>query len=325
MFKKTIVPRKPNTYSSFPTFSEYKNEIYLFFRQGKTSKQFVHGYEGTVNVLTFDKQLFINLLKSDEPVSFQEMGKEQKIFSNTEENELDSIVSKLEDNLYTLVTRLYLPRQLNMPHISVAASPHFETREPIKVDALSWHVLYGKGFKTKEGYIFPAYGSLKKEPGERPFLLQTDDFKNWSVLATMPLSEAYILNESSVVFQNNRYIMYMRSNKKPFAIWKAESVDLKTWTKPEKIIDKAHAPMAIVHQNDIYLSYRDLSNEQFHATSYIINEDESTKIILDKYEGNLYDGGYSDLGIIDNHLLITYYSGNEEKEPDIKATLLPLK
>lgn len=324
LYKKTIIPRSDHTYSSFPTYTEYENKIYLFYRQGKTSEQFVHGYEGKVKMLTFEKTELISSMKSEQKIDFQKLGKEQTIFSNTEKNELDSIVTKLGENLYSLVTRLYLPRQLNQPHISISTTPHFESRQPINIEETSWHALYGKGFTSNEGYIFPAYGSLKKERGERPFLLQTDDFKTWKVLSAIPLSEDYILNESSVIYYNDHYIMYMRDNKKPFAIWKSESADLKTWTKPEKIIDKAHAPMAIVHNETVHLSYRDLSNEQYHASSYMMNENEDKKMILDRYTGSLYDGGYTDIGIVNNHLFITYYSGNEKAEPNIKATLLPL-
>lgn len=325
MYKKTIIPRQQQTYSSFPTFITHGDDLYLFYRQGKTDKTFVHGYKGIVNCWKISKKRLIDAFNSDQSIIFDK-GLHTTIFENRELNELDSIVSKLDDNFYSLVTRMYLPRKLNQPYISFSSTPNFKERKKIKVPGTQWLVLYGKGLKTNEGYVFPAYGSLKKEPGERVILIQTDDLgDSWSILSYLPLNrKEYILNESSIVYDGKQYSIFMRSNKLPFAIWYSQSKDLKEWTTPQKLVDKGHAPMAIMQNERMIMSYRDLSIKNQHATSIMNPFTDESITRLDTYIGNLYDGGYSDLGIIDNHLFVTYYSGNQMAEPYIKGTLIPL-
>lgn len=322
MIKKTIIPRKLNTYSSFPTFTTDEDNFYLYYRQSNSSSSFVHGLKGVVKCWKLSKKRLIGSFSSNDDIIFDE-GLDQSVFQNKEQNELDSIVSRLESKLYTLVTRLYTPNIVLQSYISVSTTPIFNEREKIIVPNTEWFVLYGKAIKAKEGYIFPAYGSITKEPGERALLLQTDDFKKWSILSYQPLSSEYILNESSIVFDNEKYFTFMRSNKFPFSIWYATSIDLKNWSAPEKIIDKAHAPMATYYNDRVIVSYRDLEIKTRHYTSIIEPfTAKKTKLQLDEYVGSLYDGGYSDIGIIDNKLFAVYYLGNQTKEPYIKGALL---
>ncbi|MEN1760767.1 hypothetical protein [Anoxynatronum sibiricum] len=46
--------------------------------------------------------------------------------------------------------------------------------------------------------------------------------------------------------------------------------------------------------------------------------------LLAFYSGSPYDGGYSDL-VVDNHLLVVCYDGNEAGEPGIDGALISLK
>lgn len=323
MKQKIIIPRQKNLYSSFPTMTTDDKNLYIFYRQAKTDEDFVHGYYGKVNCFKIEQQAFLEAMRSDKQTIFS-LGKHETVFSSTKQNEIDAIVSKLDKNLYTLVTRQYLPKKLNQPYLSVSNSPTFNERKAIQHPDLQWFVLYGKALKSTEGYIFPAYGSSKSEPGQRPFLLQTDDFTTWSILSTLPLNEDYILNESSIVFHDGLYTIFMRDNKLPFGIWHAESKDLKQWTKPTKLITHAHAPITLLHNGKLFLTYRDLSVNKKWLTSLIEPFTSKQKIILDQYEGNPYDGGYSDLIVIKDQLICVYYSGNEDGEPEIKCSILNL-
>lgn len=323
MKQKIIIPRQNNLYSSFPTMTTDDKNLYIFYRRAKTDEDFVHGYYGKVNVFKIERQTFLKAMQSDEPMIFSH-GEHETVFSSTKQNEIDAIVSKLDKNLYSLVTRQYLPKKLNQPYISVSDSLSFSDRKAIQHPNIQWFVLYGKAFKSNDGYIFPAYGSLTSEPGQRPFLLQTDDFTSWSILSTLPLNEDYILNESSIVFHDGLYTIFMRDNKLPFRIWTAESSDLKQWTKPAKLMTHAHAPMTLLHNNKLFLTFRDLSINKKWSTSLIEPFSSKKKIILDRYEGNPYDGGYSDLLVMDEQLICAYYSGNEDGEPEIKCSMINL-
>ncbi|WLR50561.1 sialidase family protein [Bacillus tianshenii] len=321
MKKKTIIPRKPFTYSSFPTITMHNDDVFLYYRQGRTSRSFVHGYEGSVKRWKINKNRLIENFENDRLI-VHDRGYETTTFENRNENELDAIVSKLDDNLYSLVTRCYLPRKLNQPYVSISTTPEFDKRTPVKVPEVQWCVLYGKAFSSEHGYVFPAYGSLRNEPGERAFLLVTEDGKHWSVLSALPLNpKEYILNESSVTCDGEQYTIYMRSNKFPFAIWKSHSDDLIEWTLPERAIEKAQAPMAITYQHNTYVTYRDFSISHRWATSLKVND--NSPIRLEEYVGNPYDGGYSDLIMLnDKQLFVTYYNGNQAAEPFIRGALL---
>ncbi|MFD1736763.1 hypothetical protein ACFSCX_09305 [Bacillus salitolerans] len=325
MIKKTIIPRKQNTYSSFPTLTTFEDQIFLFYRQGTSYKRQMHGLRGRVNSWSIKKEILTNLFNTQHHTIYNK-GYERTVFQSNGQNELDSIVSKINNNLYSLTTRIWEPQKINQSYISISSSPHFTNRLEVNVPELQWFVFYGKAFSSEHGYIFPAYGSIHKEPGERPFLLSTNDFINWRILSTIELNKKYILNESSILYHNEKYHIFMRDNVFPFAIWHSTSKNLINWSVPVKKIPYAHAPMGISHQDKVYLSYRDLSIANKHATSIIDPFSSNVKPIrVDEYIGNLYDGGYSDLLVIDNSILSVHYSGNTFAEPYIKTCLVPLE
>jgi len=73
--------------------------------------------------------------------------------------------------------------------------------------------------------------------------------------------------------------------------------------------------------NDIYLTFRDLISEKKTGIS-LISTSKLYKTLIDLYEGSPYDGGYSDIGIINGDLFIIYYMGNKKGEPYIKCCRL---
>ena len=106
MEQKIIIPRQKSLYSSFPTMTSDNKNLYIFYRQAKTDEDFVHGYYGKVNSLKIDQQALLDAMQSDQDKIFS-LGEHKTVFSSTMQNEIDAIVSKLDKNLYTLVTRQY--------------------------------------------------------------------------------------------------------------------------------------------------------------------------------------------------------------------------
>ncbi|ABZ84317.1 hypothetical protein HM1_1747 [Heliomicrobium modesticaldum Ice1] len=343
--RRTLVPRQRNIYSAFPTFTEYRDRIYIFYRQGVTSARQCHGVDGTVRCLQLDKGEFLERMHHETEEGFLDAGEEEVVFRS--ENEIDAIVSRLDEDLFTLCTRIYMRGRICSAFISVADEPRFSKRRAVELKGVEWIVFYGKAVKSPAGFIFPAYGILKGEEFTRPLVIVTDDFEHWDLLAYLPSGiDGAILNESTVVFDGNRYRMFSRQDSSPFGIWLAESEDLQRWSTPCRILSRAHAPMAVTLPGGIALTYRELlskeksavalrflrsgeslGRETDHADGFSVDGDCPDELALsltiDYYEGNPYDGGYTDLGLVDDDLVIVYYHGNEEGEPSIRAAALP--
>lgn len=324
--RKTVIPRREKTYSSFPTLATNGDHVYVFFRQGRTSNRQCHGLDGVVKSFRIKKHILFQALRDDQVESLYQLGWETTIFGSEGENEIDSIVSQPAENVYTLATRLYNPPQPLKSYISFSGTPCFQERREVRVKGVQWLVFYGKALRSPEGYVFPAYGALEGEEFSRPLLLVTGGGELWELLSCLPskLKGSIILNESSVAHDGERYVIFMRQDTPPYGIWYATSFDLQAWSEPRPLLEKAHAPMSLKVGDRIYLTFRDLSDPEVSAVSLLTPLDGGRKTVIDTYRGNLYDGGYTDLLAVDGHLLIVYYLGNERAEPEIRLAALPL-
>lgn len=324
--RKTVIPRRVNTYSSFPTLTAHGEFIYVFFRQGRTSNRQCHGVDGVVKCFEIEKEVLLRALGDDRVTGLFDLGRETTVFGSAGANEIDAIVSRPAENVYTLATRLYSHPQPPKSYISFSDTPRFQDRREVRVKGVRWLVFYGKAFRSPAGYVFPAYGVLEGEGFSRPLLLVTGNGKSWELLSYLPskLKGNIILNESSVVHDGERYVIFMRRDTPPYGIWYATSSDLQAWSEPQPLLDKAHAPMSLKVGDRIYLTFRDLSDPEASAVSLLTPLNGGRKTVIDTYHGDLYDGGYTDLLAMDGHLLIVYYLGNERAEPEIRLAALPL-
>ena len=76
--------------------------------------------------------------------------------------------------------------------------------------------------------------------------------------------------------------------------------------------------MAITFGDTLYLAYRDLLSANETGITLLDPATAETSLV-ERYRGNPYDGGYTDMAVIDGRLFIVYYEGNEEGEPFISA------
>ncbi len=321
MITKTLVPQINGTYSSFPTFTEHGGKIFVFYRQSAKSDIQCHGIHGKVKCFEIEKDLFLNMFRDDKEENLYAFGKDYTVFES--ENEMDAIVSRLDDNVYSLCTRKYIDKRPLETYISFSDTPNFKDRHEVKIKDIDWFAFYGKAFKWKQGYVYPAYGDLK---GERPLLLITDDFSSWELLSYLPGgSPGFALNESSIVFDGERYIIFMREDTEPllddmlpFGIWYSTSTDLQNWSTPKKLLPQAHAPMSVYKDGKIFLVFRELVSENSSAVTLMSPFLSLEKTRIETYKGSPYDGGYSDICFIDNRMFIVYYTGNESGEPYLR-------
>ncbi len=312
--KLTLIKSSKNTYNSFPTALLNQSKITVFFRQGTNKKNHPHGFYGKVLTFSIDFEEFLNCFSNCK----EDFSSRCKVVFEGD-NELDSIVSKLSDNLFSLGTREYIKGSQMKTFLSISDSLNFKDRMEIKIKGAQWIIFYGKPFKWEQGYVFPAYGPLKNDSRSRPLILITDDFSHWDILSHIE-SDTF-LNESSIVFNGENYSIFMRENISEFGIWESVSTNLQNWSKPEKLFSNAHAPMGFCFNNNKFITFRDILGEDKAAISlYGLKGNE--KISIDKYSGNIYDGGYSDHILINNKLFVFYYLGNENGEPEIKCAML---
>ncbi len=312
MIVRTIIEEDTQLYSSFPTMTIFNDALCIFYRQGINDKYNPHGFSGKVKSikipLGYLKEFFDNniTLKIEEKVVFDS------------ENELDAIVSKIDDRLYTLASRLFIKNKINQPFISVSDTCEFKDRVPVRIKNINLAAFYGKAFKSKHGYIFPAYGAIHNENFTRPLLIVSDDFKHFDLLSYLHSNLDLMLNESSIVKLNDSYIAFSRKDiYSSYAIFYSTSKDLTNWSDPQKLLDFALAPMATIANDTIYVSFRDVDNTNKIS---IFNVKTKEKKVIDTYSGSLFDGGYTDLANINNHLYVIYYTNN--KAPFIKMARL---
>ncbi len=316
----SLLPQREGVYASFPTFVEHNGKIYIYYREGKSSVYQVHGLFGKVKRMLFDKSDFIKILRGEHTDAPWNIADVKVVFS--EENELDAIVSKLEDNLYSICTRNFVAGKDNTCFVSFNSEPEFIERKPVRIKGLNLCAFYGKAFKSPYGYVFPAYGVLERDGLQRPVLLVTDT-ENWDILSILPtMVNGNRLNECSVAYHQGRWHIFIREDDPPYGIWHAESEDLINWSEPEKLFSKAHAPMAISFDGKLILGFRYLIDNHKKAVAYTYPFDESLIHIADVYYGNVFDGGYCDFMDIDGCLAMLYYWDSGSGFPEIKLKTL---
>ncbi len=317
LVKRVIIPRRYAAYPSFPTFVEHEGRLFVFYRQGEKSVGKCHGLNGKVCYLEFETEVFLRAFQSEPEADIARYGGEQVVFA--EGNEFDAIVSRLGDNLFSLATRSYDQHNIMHTFLSISDSPGFERRREITVPGVRWLAFYGKALACDTGFVFPAYGCVDAERTERPLLIHTDDFQRFDLLAALPTNiDDAVLNESSLVRTEDGFVMFMRDDTFPFGIWYSFSHDLVGWEKPTRLCFFAHAPMAITFGETLYLAYRDLLSANETGIT-LLDPAKAETSLVERYRGNPYDGGYTDMAVIDGRLFIIYYAGNEEGEPYIAA------
>ena len=315
-----LLPQREGIYASFPTFVEHNGRIYIYYREGKRSVYQVHGLFGKVKRMLFDKKDFLKILHGENTLPPWEVADIKTVFS--EENELDAIVSKIDDNLYSLCTRNCVMGKDNTCFVSFNNEPEFTERTPVKIKGLYLCAFYGKAFKSPYGYVFPAYGVLEKDGLQRPILLVTDT-KHWDILAILPtMLNGNRLNECSVAYYKGKWHIFIREDDPPYGIWHSESENLIDWSRPKKLFSKAHAPMSVSYNGRLILGFRYLIDSYKKAVAYTYPFDESLIHIADVYYGNTFDGGYCDLLDIDGSLVMLYYWDNNMGSPTIKCRTL---
>jgi hypothetical protein len=313
---RTLIPQLCKVYSSFPTFTEHRGKIFVFYRQALKNSERCHGFDGMVKCFEIETKVLLDAIRAPDCGDLHSYGQERLAFGSG--NEFDAIVSKLDKNLYSLATRSYLGKGTMKTYLSFSNEPFFKERTEIDVPGLEWLVFYGKAFRWEESFVFPAYGLPEGHHRTRPFLILTRDLSRFEVLSWLVTDTSLPpLNETSIIYDGERYQAFIRGGTVADGIWSSYSTDLVNWATPEEEIPNAHAPMAI-HRNGVnYLSYRDLSQSENTSISLKTLPDNIGEIV-DTYEGNPYDGGYSDIRFVDDKLFIVYYSGNTQGEPSIK-------
>lgn len=316
---KTLLPQQASRYASFPTALAWREHLYVYYRLGVTDEPFSHGNEGEVHKLTIPLHRFIEAFDFDRDLIG--CGRDDILFRHA--NEMDAIVSQQGESMFSLATRTFEKGMQGMrTYLTLAEQPHFPSRRQIILPQLSWLVFYGHGLQHDQDYIFPAYGGLQGDgPLMRPLLLATAEGEHFSLLGHLPASEQLMFNESSLVYFQDQYHIFMRRHGKPYGIWSSQSIDLVHWQKPRPLLEHAQAPMAMVYRGRLLLTYRHILGENRAAVG-LIEPFGKTRLVLDPYEGSIYDGGYADPLVINNRLFIFYYHGNPEGEPTIRCAEL---
>ncbi|MBF0605943.1 MAG: exo-alpha-sialidase [Magnetococcales bacterium] len=320
---RTVIARQNNVYSSFPTMVEHDGDVYIYYRQAKKSFYQCHGLYGRVRRLRVGKTALLNHFAEDTDIPIVETGQDICVFAG--ENELDSIVCRLRDDLFTLCSRVYVKGKIAVTYVSFADTPVFGNRYEVVVRGIKWLVFYGKPLSWELGYVFPAYGVLEGRTECAALVLYTTDFVSWTLLSHIQ-GNGIILNENSIVRYNDGYVMFIRQDNAPYGIWYAQSKDLRRWSEPVRLMEQAHAPMAIVRDNRCFLSFRRLYRDELSAVSVMLPFEDArggnTDTDIEIYEGDLFDGGYTDPVVIDNSLFVVYYVGNFCAEPSIRLARL---
>jgi len=313
---KTIVPRRKDSYASFPTFACDEDRLVLFYRAGRKGNPATHGSAGRVMRMVFDRDAFLRAMIDPDLEDLSGLAEAETIFAD--DNEMDAIVTRMEDGVWTLATRTFAGEVMTT-FMSMSASSDFSRRVAVRVPGVAWLVFFGKGMRVGDRYVFTAYGGLTEDRLYRPLLIETRDGEAFRLLAALPSPiDTVGLNECSLARDGNGYHLFMRQDTPPFGIWHARSPDLVTWTTPAPMIEHAHAPMALSHEGGVLLTFRRIISEDVAASALALPHD-GPAVDLERYEGNIYDGGYTDPGVVDGWLLVFYYQGNRWGEPAIRC------
>ena len=76
--------------------------------------------------------------------------------------------------------------------------------------------------------------------------------------------------------------------------------------------------MAVYRNNRIFLTFREFLDEDKAAVSLMSPFSDTGVLNIETYNGDPYDGGYTDICFIDDRMFIVYYTGNESGEPYLR-------
>ena len=301
--KIVISAKESGKYKAFPTIVKTEREFIVAYREGLIDNTKPHGRNGCVKIL-----------KSDNLKDWKEF---KTPFCD---NELDSIVSKADDELF-LTTRSYEYKKRNDVYISRFRSDELpRKRHKITIRDVEF-TAFGHIIKTDNGYASAAYGFVNNTAS--PIILLSNDAYNWKIKGLItPKGHSPILNETSIVKTKDKFFAVMRSMEPSYNLFSSFSYDLNDWSRPIKLNILGHAPM-IKQLTDGRLAFvfRDL-NDTLPGVGLAISENGKNwdRSILCHYEGNLYNGGYADFIEIERGLLfIVYYTCDKDNEPWIEA------
>jgi len=318
---KTIVPVRRDVYASFPTFACDAERVVVCYREARRGDPRTHGGAGRVKQLVFDREAFTRAMWSSEEL----VGTAEETTLFAKDNEMDAIVTRMPDGVWSLATRTFSPPDNRMTtYLSLSSEPGFASREPVRVPSVRWLVFFGKGFVHEGRYVFPAYGGLADDTGYRPLLVSTENGRDWALLAALPSPvDGKGLNECSVARSDGLFHLFARCDTPPFGIWHTTSPDLRTWCRPRELFPNAHAPMALTVNGRIVLGFRQILGTDRAAVA-LADPFDGPAMHLARYEGSIYDGGYADPGLMDDGLTVFYYLGNRAGEPSIHCRRLTL-
>jgi hypothetical protein len=126
MMQAVLVPHRKDIYASFPTFVEHKKFLFVYYREGVTNTAYTHGLDGKVLRLKMKISDLEKTIRGEIDVPLWNLLEKRVVFNA--ENELDSIVSKLDENLFSLCTRNHIHGVLNQCYVSFSDEPEFSER-----------------------------------------------------------------------------------------------------------------------------------------------------------------------------------------------------
>ncbi len=307
--KEAVLSKKEKgKYKAFPTIVKVGNEIIIAYREGFTDTAKPHGKNGCVK-----------LLKSGDLKKWEEF--ETPFY----DNELDAIISGPFGDYLFLVTRSYEYKKRNDVYISKFKADELPTkRSLIKFDNADF-TMFGHIIENDGMLIAPAYGIYDEI--DSPILLTSDDFgQTWQIKSIItPNGHKPVLNETSIVMLDDKFLTIMRSQEPSYNLYCAFSEDLINWSKPENLDILGHAPMVRrLSDKRMIFVFRDLNNDP-PGVGLAISEDGINwkRYNICRYTGNLYNGGYADfVEIGGGKLFVVYYISDEDNEPWIEGTII---
>ncbi len=304
----TLSKKEHGKYKAFPTVVVADNEIIIAYREGFTDAAKPHGKNGCVK-----------LLKS------RDLEKWKEIKTPFCDNELDAVVSATGNNYLFLATRSYEYRKRNDVYISRFGNGEIPMqRDVIKFDNAQV-TMFGHIIENNGELIAPAYGTCYGI--QSPMLLSSVNFgETWKIKALItPEGHKPVLNETSIIKLEDRFLAIMRSQEPSYNLYCAFSKDLKDWSKPEKLGILGHAPMVgKLSDKRLAFAFRDL-NDNLPGVGLAVSNDGISweRHNICHYTGNLYNGGYADFVEIEkSKLFVVYYICDEDNEPWIEGAII---
>lgn len=319
---KILLPHQPGHYAAFPTALVHDGQLLVFYRVAQASRSGIHGLAGSVRRIAFALPAFLDALDDPSVDNLYPLGEDRAVFC--EHNEMDAIISAPQGLGFALATRWFDQQGMQTFMSFNPHQPEFTARAAVKVPGTQWLAFYGKGLAVGDDMVFTAYGALPGAQHAHPLLVKPESGDRWSLLAALPSNFLWegapvVLNECSLVRWQDQYHLFMRRDSFPFGIWHARSADLLTWTQPEPLLDMAHAPMALVFGDRLWLVFRHLIADDEAAIAVLEPFGATGLTQLERYSGSPYDGGYGDPVALADRVLVVYYCGNAEGEPFLKV------